>query len=91
MTKRKTVYVIEVTSNDIRLGHRDKAATCPVARAIKRAINRTVLITHKNCFYGSKYVGCSLPETACEFIQEFDSVKTVAPITFKLDLEAPCE
>lgn len=82
---------IEVTASDIKRGVVKDCKDCPVARAIRRKLERSAVCLsvgadsfdffHKGCFYGY-----CLPEEASRFIGAFDSRTAVKPFSFCLNL-----
>lgn len=75
---------VEISQSDIRLGKQGDSFSCPIARAVKRAVGDhprvdcdiTVDIAGKSVIY-------ELPKKAGNFINDFDAdKKKVKPITF---------
>ena len=80
---------IDVTYFDIQRGKRTKSNACPVALAIKRAVDSHWLVSvipGNAHFYGSIAVeNRSLPRQVTEFIEAFDAGNIVAPISFEIE------
>jgi hypothetical protein len=89
----KTTINVQVTDEDIKLGERCLSNTCPVARAISRAlksrgyspliyVNFTDIMLEKD--YKTSY---PLPVIATAFIQAYDTQREVQPFEFLLHLD----
>lgn len=86
--------LIEVTEEDIKraIAYRKRdnnvSTTCPVALAVKRAIDHKGIAVGMNSIHtsmrASQSIG-SLPEKACKFIRTFDSHGDVEPIKFEAE------
>jgi hypothetical protein len=76
---------IEVTQEDIDSGVQADCAHCPVAKAIKRTIQRRdVYVEEKYCFVGDCRI--ELPNKVSDFIFDFDNRRRrVAPFAFELE------
>ena len=77
---------VEVTAQDIRYGHRKSHISCPIARAIQRAIGGTPWVDPlvASVCWGKKRIQATLPKAAQHFLSLFDMIgrKAVAPLTF---------
>lgn len=89
--------LIEVTSEDIRLGKRNNCWKCPIARAITRKLNvplvrqfvevsPTIVFLEEN--RDNVLFRAKLGIRAIRFIRRFDKKKEVFPFRFKLDFLA---
>ena len=78
---------IQVTQDDINVGHRCSVAACPLAIAICRAVghNELIVVSCAVSIRGKLYM---LPESAREFIDMYDTSKFGhQPIPFEFELE----
>lgn len=82
---RLNVYV---TADDIERGIKASAHFCPVARAVERAIGRTVSITHAAIYFGIEFIRVETPLKVIRFINRFDNGEPVMPMRFSLDVPA---
>ena len=82
MPPQMDVIRIEVTEDDIRKGIKFSAHSCPLALALKRALN------HPNAWIGPDSFGVAddslgrTPPTAITFIKTFDGGNKVEPFVF---------
>jgi hypothetical protein len=84
---------IEVTAEDIRVGWRSDCCRCPVALAIRRALDLgecdvevipdLVVISRR----AAPVATYDLPNMAFEFVLRFDGHAWVEPFTFELDIQ----
>jgi hypothetical protein len=77
---------VEVTSGGIKLGVKESAGKCPIARALKYLKFGKVGIDGEFAdftYKGVKY-NAALPKAAQKFIERFDEGRTVKPFTFSL-------
>ena len=76
---------LTVTAHDIKRGVSANVCKCPVARAARRTLRRQVevcdLLTVNYRRFDAKY---RLPKRALNFINRFDTGKSVKPFTFKI-------
>lgn len=84
---------IEVTKEDIKTGMRCNGQACPVANAIRRAcpgvsfhVTRS-LVQWRLVGIQAK-LNIELPGKAISFIEAFDFLHEVQPITFELEIPA---
>lgn len=80
---------IEVTKQDILNGVRNDPCMCPVALAIKRAMNnelKHLSVNYKEVWYQTKdnVVVSELPVEAIKFIGAYDFRQPVKPFNFTL-------
>lgn len=83
---------IEVTQEDIKDGVRGDCYTCPLARAIGRAMDLpgSAFVTLRSLYLDDFTRICWLPVAAAEFVTKFDLAKSAAE-PFSFDLEVPAE
>jgi hypothetical protein len=74
---------IVVTQHDIDNGIRPSTCFCPIALAVKRAINDTCTVGRSYILYKGIR---ALPLEAVEFIALFDSGQVVKPFSFWLSI-----
>jgi hypothetical protein len=87
---------VNVTTQDIKTGHRFEAASCPVAKALRRATGERLVFAWRN---GEALIGgkkFKLPEKAEKFIDEFDHYPeqircSMAEFTFVISKQIPLE
>lgn len=77
---------VRVTAEDIRLGKRMDCLDCPVARALQRAVGRSVRVYASEKMAGQKVY--RLPTSAARFIDQFDIGKKVRPFEFRVTVPA---
>lgn len=80
---------IEVTKKDILNGERCNNCFCPVALAIKRAMNnelKHLSVNYKEVWYqtNENVVVSELPVEAIKFINDYDNEQPVKPFNFTL-------
>lgn len=75
---------IKVTQTDIETGQRCMSRQCPIARAIHRLVKCDVSVNVVSAEINGKRV--ALPDSAIEFIDQFDRRKPVQPFEFEIDL-----
>ena len=86
--------IIDVTYFDILRGKRTKTNACPVALAIKRAVNPlwrvSVIPTNVHFYHSISEYNRLIPPEVTEFIKAFDAGRLIAPFSFVLeDLPTP--
>ena len=74
---------IHVTKKDIGLGITNDTTCCPVARALKRRFD-TNLVSVGDSRATIRRKGYPLPESASQFVRDFDARKRVRPFSFTL-------
>ena len=79
-------HLIKVTAADIKGAQSGIGLGCPIARAINRTLNRSVLVGYKIAFLGKQQA--QLPLEICQFIQKFDDGDIVTPINFRLEINS---
>lgn len=80
--------LIEVTPEDIRHGKPQDATSCPIALALRRYGLEDPCVEHDSIsanWKGAFYV-YSIPNTALQFVNDFDRRRPVAPFSFALVL-----
>lgn len=76
--------LIEVTQADIDGGTHGACESCPIQRAISRAIpGRTVYVFGRTCEIGGRVI--PLPTNVRAWITSFDYCEAVQPFSFDLD------
>lgn len=81
-TPQPDPIVVDVTAEDIALGVRMVAASCPIAMALKRQGFKHVSVsTGYACV---NFVLYNLPKVARHFVANFDDMKPVTPFKFRL-------
>ena len=88
--------LIQVSQEDIDKAYKTwhspshlRCQTCPVARAIKRTLNKAVFVFPESFSFeengwGSR-VSYELPRVATDFIHRFDTQKPVKPFQFEIE------
>lgn len=87
------ILIVHVTQEDIALGERQDAFSCPIARATKRAFGwgTSVSVDGINVYYRKwwrptyRYTG-TLPAEALGFVLRFDMGGHVEPFSFEVKL-----
>lgn len=87
---------IKVTTQDIKTGHRFDAASCPIAKALRRTTGEVFVFAWRN---GEALIGGEkfrLPEQAEKFIDEFDHNpehvrRNMSEFTFVISKQLPFE
>jgi hypothetical protein len=85
--------IIKVTQDDINIGARFNRCLCPVALAIKRAINDKQIKVKVGSFVvilnsNKNKIACSIPDYVSKFISDFDFVhEEDKPFEFELPIE----
>jgi hypothetical protein len=87
---------IKVTTQDIKTGHRFDAASCPIAKALRRTTGECFVFAWRN---GEALIGGKkfrLPEKAEKFIDEFDHNpehvrRNMSEFTFVISKQLPFE
>ena len=83
-TKNSDKVLIEVTEKDIKMGKKGDGYSCPIARAIKRALRKKITV-HSNgvySIYNFSKVMYKISLEARLFIDQFDRGNSVKPIKF---------
>ena len=87
----RTRIVVNVTAQDIARGVKHDPCWCPVARAIRRHIQRAVLVDvgpEQLDFYDNDgylvYPRATLPSEAATWVDEFDTGFPVQPFSFEV-------
>jgi hypothetical protein len=86
---------INVTAKHIKMGVPSEADSCPIAHAVREAVNKSCLKTllkdKRICVNESEITVGSLtmmpPQKAVKFIETFDEEKPVKPFSFNLRFE----
>jgi hypothetical protein len=87
---------VKVTTQDIKTGERFEAASCPIAKALRRATGESLVFAWRN---GEALIGgekFKLPENAEKFIDEFDHHpeqvrRNVSEFAFVINKQLPFE
>lgn len=88
MSTTKAV-VVEVTSEDIRIGERRRATRCPVRRALRRAgVPAHAVFGGDYMFRAEDAPLMPLPVTVERWIRAYDAGHFVRPFTFKVRVPA---
>jgi hypothetical protein len=84
-------FEVEISQEDISQGKKGNPDYCPVALAMKRRFNTHVVVVTDvfrfmkgESFGGKNYF--KLPPEASQWIADFDHLKEVQPITFKVEI-----
>ena len=81
---------VQVTNKDINEGTRRSCCDCPLAKALKRTLKQNVVVGTADFFYIDEKTGeqkyIILPNSAQEFILNFDKGEIVPPFSFNLNL-----
>ena len=85
LIKTKTA-TIRVTADDITKGEPSECRCCPIALAMQRRFPRSKVNVGRISFRVGKWHGW-LPESAQDFICNFDDNYLVKPFTFRLKLQ----
>lgn len=76
---------IEVTQDDIDKGDEADCDKCPIALAINRATGKRWCVVWHRCWLDEDHSpSIDLPESAVDFIQDFDNDQSVKPFSFEL-------
>ena len=75
---------VRVMQKDIDQGARANGESCPVARAVARAANRSCHTSYYSIVLDGKRGG--LPESVKQWIRTFDRGGSVKPFEFDIDL-----
>jgi len=73
---------ITVTNNDINRGYRHSCSNCPVALAMRRAFNRSILVAGIYWEFSGETEHHAMPLTVREWIRAFDDGGLVEPFEF---------
>lgn len=81
-------YTVRVTAKDIENGKHNHCFECPVARAMRRATKKPLLVTTTaiEMIVRQYMKPFRLPDLVAKFIERFDAKKRVRPFTFKIKL-----
>lgn len=80
---------VDVTAEDIAQGEPRKCVKCPIALALRRTLEQSLVGVggHDAVMVGKHGVtSVELPSMAVRFIADFDDGKPVQPFSFALDL-----
>lgn len=89
MTTDLIDITVDVTQEDIDHGEIGECETCPIARAISRAVGKTALVIADNfCFDHNDMTDYPLPKVASDFVRQFDSGVDVSPFSFPISVPA---
>ena len=84
------MIIINVTADDIVNGIRGKCVSCPVALAISKVFPKYFVVvrnTEVHLNHSALVQTIQLPNSAVNFIDDFDNNKPVEPFSFELDYE----
>lgn len=85
MTKRKPKSVtVRITQLDIREGVPGEPRECAVARAMTRALGKTVSVDEALWRFAGEFAYHPLPARVQKFIARFDHHAKVEPMTFRI-------
>ena len=81
------MVLVKVLKTDIKNGIRSDSNNCPIARALKRQLEK-ILINKINLYSTYAYINgdtIKFSRSVIRFIRLFDSGKSVKPFCFKFD------
>lgn len=79
-------HFIQVTQEDIDEGVAEQCLSCPVARAIKRALGYPVGVSSVIFEPSTDRKICELPEGVVRWIMRFDEGRAVNPLNFYINV-----
>lgn len=88
---------IFVTEEDIAEGISRSCEFCPIANAIQRQTPWKYAVVLLSCVFECEskradlHGRVDLPESACDFIRDFDADRPVSPFSFEIDVPPPTQ